>query len=971
MSSAFLCPVGKRLLFSKPYKLKHMKTINFLKTALLTIALFVCGNVGAETITISKAAIPDLTMEASEHTFSINDIEFISKLKYSGDNLFFTSGSDYLYNTTSLGTINSITIYYGTGGSNKAYQYFSSGDIAISGYQSGTAQLTSSTPGESGIYSTFNGGFFNLSISNKNLQASSIVIDYTPTTTTPTEVYTVTFDAGTGTCETTSLTETTPGAGITLPTATSPCPENWTFVGWAKENVAETTTAPTLFSANSEYKPTAHETLYAVYTQEEEGQNPNEFKLSLIYEENTYYISETITSNKLEAVTSVDNAAIFGIEEATGGKYYVYFYQDGTKTYVAGVKDKTNLSISTTASQMWTITNNENTISFESPFSRFLGFNYNNGSPRFSHYASNLAHDLTKTPVMGLINTYSTNPDCSAITVAAPTFNVEAGTYYEPKNVTITAEEGATIYYTINGDEPDETSSQYTNNTPIEITTSTTLKAIAVIDGYSSFTTSATYVIKAQTPTFSISGGKFLEAQEITISCGTPNATIFYTTDNTDPAESETAIEYTNGATIEITNTTTIKAVAMDENTNLSDVANATYTIITIQPNTTIASFLESEESDEIYYELTGTISNIVDTEYGNFDLTDETGTIYVYGLTATFKTSNDKSFASLNLTNGDVITIRGTRASYREDAQVGGPAYFINKVERLEKPVVSEATSITSTSFTANWQAVDNATSYEVNVWTENIVEPTGEKGSPTNPYTVDEYIAAENVSNPVSVMGYMAGFVVNDGYVTTISSNNNTNFALASETGANKTFVPVELPSAGTIRTEWGLGNNPDRLNALVVVTATREKYFSNNNGLKATSSISNYPIIEATPIANSPFTATETSKEITGLAAETTYYYNVVAKSEGYTASEASNTISVITSNSTGTGLCNQPEMEGITFNGEEIINSLNLDVVVYNAVGQMVVRSNENINMSSYPAGVYVIKAANGESMKIVK
>ena len=74
---------------------------------------------------------------------------------------------------------------------------------------------------------------------------------------------------------------------------------------------------------------------------------------------------------------------------------------------------------------------------------------------------------------------------------------------------------------------------------------------------------------------------------------------------------------------------------------------------------------------------------------------------------------------------------------------------------------------------------------------------------------------------------------------------------------------------------------------------------------------------------------------------------------------------------TEESTGTGLCNQPEMEGVTFNGEEIINSLNLDVVVYNAVGQMVVRSNENINMSSYPAGVYVIKAANGESMKIVK
>ena len=74
---------------------------------------------------------------------------------------------------------------------------------------------------------------------------------------------------------------------------------------------------------------------------------------------------------------------------------------------------------------------------------------------------------------------------------------------------------------------------------------------------------------------------------------------------------------------------------------------------------------------------------------------------------------------------------------------------------------------------------------------------------------------------------------------------------------------------------------------------------------------------------------------------------------------------------TEESTGTGLCNQPVMEGISFNGQEIINSQNLDVVVYNTTGQLVASSNKNINLSAYPAGVYVIKAANGASMKIVK
>lgn len=95
----------------------------------------------------------------------------------------------------------------------------------------------------------------------------------------------------------------------------------------------------------------------------------------------------------------------------------------------------------------------------------------------------------------------------------------------------------------------------------------------------------------------------------------------------------------------------------------------------------TVAQFLAAAESAEVWYELTGTITNIVNTTYGNFDLQDETGTVYVYGLTKTKLTSNDKSFASLGLKVGDVVTLRGTRASYKESPQVGGPAYYVSHV--------------------------------------------------------------------------------------------------------------------------------------------------------------------------------------------------------------------------------------------------------------------------------------------------
>lgn len=100
----------------------------------------------------------------------------------------------------------------------------------------------------------------------------------------------------------------------------------------------------------------------------------------------------------------------------------------------------------------------------------------------------------------------------------------------------------------------------------------------------------------------------------------------------------------------------------------------------------TVAEFLAAPVSSTQYYILTGTISNIVNTTYGNFTLTDETGSVYVYGLTKEQLESNDKSFSSLGLKEGDIVTICGTRDEYNGDAQVGGPAYYISH-EAGEEP--------------------------------------------------------------------------------------------------------------------------------------------------------------------------------------------------------------------------------------------------------------------------------------------
>ena len=72
--------------------------------------------------------------------------------------------------------------------------------------------------------------------------------------------YTVSFNANTnGTCSTSSLTEASEGAGVTLPTATANYGYN--FLGWSTSSTATTAS----YSAGATYKPSANTTLYAIY----------------------------------------------------------------------------------------------------------------------------------------------------------------------------------------------------------------------------------------------------------------------------------------------------------------------------------------------------------------------------------------------------------------------------------------------------------------------------------------------------------------------------------------------------------------------------------------------------------------------------------------------------------------------------------------------------------------------------------
>ena len=96
----------------------------------------------------------------------------------------------------------------------------------------------------------------------------------------------------------------------------------------------------------------------------------------------------------------------------------------------------------------------------------------------------------------------------------------------------------------------------------------------------------------------------------------------------------------------------------------------------------TVADFNAAAESNDVWYQLIGTVKNLKDgDQYGNFDLEDATGSVYVYGLLSE-KGGEKKKFQDLvaakGIKNGCTLTIIGTRGSYNDKIEVMN-AYFVS----------------------------------------------------------------------------------------------------------------------------------------------------------------------------------------------------------------------------------------------------------------------------------------------------
>ena len=126
----------------------------------------------------------------------------------------------------------------------------------------------------------------------------------------------------------------------------------------------------------------------------------------------------------------------------------------------------------------------------------------------------------------------------------------------------------------------------------------------------------------------------------------------------------------------------------------------------------TVAEFLAAAEDDTIY-ELTGEITSVANTTYGNFYLKDETAEVYIYGLCS--PEGEQKYWAESGVKVGDTITVQTVRTSYNGTPQGKNAIYVSHISVEVEEPVVPEGSTVATITFAdagyANAEVVDGVT--------------------------------------------------------------------------------------------------------------------------------------------------------------------------------------------------------------------------------------------------------------------
>lgn len=172
--------------------------------------------------------------------------------------------------------------------------------------------------------------------------------------------------------------------------------------------------------------------------------------------------------------------------------------------------------------------------------------------------------------------------------VSTPVFDLEEGVYTDGTVVHIvTSEPGAEIHYTTDGSIPSSSSTRYTSD-GVVLDRNMTIKAIAVKQGLvDSGICEAVYKVRVKTPEISLRSGTYYSNQEMSLTCGTSGAQIYYAIEGSSGA-SIAWVPYSDAVPAD--RNMSVKAYAAKENLESSDVATADYLFQCADPAFNLAS---------------------------------------------------------------------------------------------------------------------------------------------------------------------------------------------------------------------------------------------------------------------------------------------------------------------------------------------------------------------------------------------
>jgi len=209
-----------------------------------------------------------------------------------------------------------------------------------------------------------------------------------------------------------------------------------------------------------------------------------------------------------------------------------------------------------------------------------------------------------------------------------PTAFPNAGTYSTTQQVKLTAASDASIYYTTDGNTPDMNATKYTG--PITISATTNLKAISYVfdtQGSQSDVMDITYTINGALtacadPTSTPTTGNYVNSVNVTLNTTTSGADIYYTIKGDAPSTAST--KYTGA--FQITNSSTIRVVAIKAGNSNSAVVAFTYTVnstvdIPNQSNTNLLNVYPNPVFDNVNISLRNDYTGKI-----QFQLYDYTG---------------------------------------------------------------------------------------------------------------------------------------------------------------------------------------------------------------------------------------------------------------------------------------------------------------------------------------------------------